>query len=57
MTKMLVYPTLGEKFWSSFAILELIGHFYCVTVIKHSMSLMKNGKVTYEPQDKKDMRA
>ena len=47
----------GRKVWSSFAILELIGHFYCVTEIKHSLSLMKNGKVTYEPQDKKDMRA
>ena len=31
----------GRKVWSSFAILELIGHFYCVTVIKHSMSLRR----------------
>ena len=46
----------GRKVWSSFAILELIGHFYCVTVIKHSMSL-KERKVTYEPHDKNDMRA
>ena len=30
-----------RKVWSSFAILELIGHFYCVTVIKHSMSLRR----------------
>ena len=35
----------GRKVWSSFAILELIGHFYCVTVIKHSMSLKKNEKL------------
>ena len=46
----------GRKVRSSFAILELIGHFYCVTVIKHSMSL-KERKVTYEPHDKNDMRA
>ena len=31
----------GRKVWSSFAILELIGYFYCVTVIKHSMSLKR----------------
>ena len=43
----------GRKVWSGFAILELIGHFYCVTVIKHSMSLRRMN----EPQDKKDMRA
>jgi len=30
-----------RKVRSSFAILELIGHFYCVTVIKHSMSLRR----------------
>ena len=35
----------GRKVWSCFAILELIGHFYCVTVIKHSMSLKKNEKL------------
>ena len=35
----------GRKVWSSFAILELIGHFYCVTEIKHSLSLMKDGKL------------
>ena len=46
----------GRKVWSSFAILELIGHFYCVTKFKHSMSLIRM-KVIYEPQDKKDMRA
>ena len=46
----------GRKVWSSFAILELIGHFYCVTAIKHSMSL-KEWKVTCEPRDKKDMQA
>jgi len=31
----------GRKVRSSFAILELIGHFHCVTVIKHSMSLKR----------------
>ena len=41
MTHVLVYPTLGEKFGVAFAILELIGHFYCVIVIKHSMSLKR----------------
>ena len=42
MTHVLVCPTLGEKFWSSsYAILELVGHFYCVIVIKHSMSLRR----------------
>jgi len=46
----------GRKVWSSFAILELVGHFYCVIVIKHSMSL-KEWNVTYEPQDENDMRA
>ena len=45
VTYVLVYPTLEEKVWSTFAILELIGHFYCVTEIKHSLSLMKNGKL------------
>ena len=35
----------GRKVWSSFAILELNGHFYCVTKIKHSLSLMENGKL------------
>ena len=34
-----------RKVWSSFAILELIRHFYCVTVIKHSTSLKKNRKL------------
>ena len=43
---LLVHPILGENFWSSsYAILKLIGHFYCVTEIKHSLSLMKNGKL------------
>ena len=41
VTYVQVYPTLGEKVWSTFAILELIGHFYCVTVIKHLMSLRR----------------
>ena len=31
----------GRKVWTSFAILEFIGHFYCVTAIKHSMSLRR----------------
>ena len=34
-----------RKVCSRFAILELIGHFYCVTEINHSLSLMKNGKL------------
>jgi len=39
---LLVHPILGENFWSSsYAILKLIGHFYCVTVIKHLMSLIR----------------
>ena len=40
----------GRKVRSSFAILELIGHSYCVTVIKHLMSLRRI-KVTNEPKD------
>ena len=35
----------GRKVWSSFAILELIGHFYCVIVFLHSMSFKKNEKL------------
>jgi len=40
----------GRKVRSSFAILKLIGHSYCVTVIKHLMSLRRI-KVTNEPKD------
>ena len=36
---------IERKVWSSFAILELIGHFYCVIVILHSMSFKKNEKL------------
>ena len=35
----------GRKVWSSFAILELSGHFYCVIVTLHSMSFKKNEKL------------